>query len=108
MLTRPEQATEGFRRFFQTRATAGFNHGNELLVNLVEHGLRECTLLFALRTERIEKTLVLASRQQPAFHTQLFHQAGETKTIHQHANAAHNAGLVDIDLVGCHCNVVSG
>ena len=107
MLPRPEQATEGVISNFQALATAFFHYLNELLVDLVQHHLGVLALLLALRAEGVQKTLVAACREQAALHSQLFHGAGETKTIHQHANAAHDAGFVHVNLIGRCRNVVS-
>jgi methylmalonyl-CoA mutase cobalamin-binding subunit len=59
-----------------------------------------------LRREGVEHALVLAGGEQPALDAQLVHQAGEAEAVHQHADAAHQAGLVDVDLVGGHRDVV--
>ena len=100
LLPCPEQAAEHLRGVLQTVTPALLHHGDELLVDLVQHGLRILALLFGLRAERVHEALVLARRQQPALHAQLVHQAGEAKAVHQHTNAAHDAGLVHIDVVG--------
>jgi hypothetical protein len=39
LLAVPEQAREGLGRFLQTRAAAFLDHGDELAVDLVDHGL---------------------------------------------------------------------
>ena len=107
MLTAPEQAAEHLRRFLEPVTTAVFHHRDELLVNLIEHGLRISALALTLVAERVQKTLVFAGSQQATLHAELVHQAGETKAIHQHADAAHNAGLVHVNLVGRHGDVIS-
>ena len=58
--------------------------------------------------EGVEKALVAARRQKPPLNAQLFKAAGEAKAVHQHANAAHHAGLVHVNLVGGRGNVVGG
>mgnify|MGYP003529884748 CR=1 FL=1 len=90
----------------QARAAAGFHHVDELQVDLVDHRLGIGSLLLVLRRERIEHALVLAGGEQAALDAELFHRAGETEAVHQHADAADQAGLVDIDLVGGHGDVV--
>ncbi len=77
-------------------------------MDLVQHGLREHALLFGLGTERIQETLVLAGRHEAPLDPQFFHQAGEAEAVHQHADAADDAGLVHEDLVGRRRDVVSG
>ena len=108
LLTTPKQATEHLRRFFQAIATAFFHQLNELRVNLVQHGLCVLALRFGLRTKGVQKSLVRACRHQTALNAQLVHEFGEPKAVHQHANAAHNAGLVHINLVCSGRNVISG
>ena len=68
-------------------------------MDLVEHLLRIGSVRRVLRAERIEETLVLARGQQAAFDADLVHQAIEAEAVHQHADAADDAGLVDIDVV---------
>ena len=63
-------------------------------------------LRFALRAVGVKKTFVLARGQQAALHAEFVHQSGKSKAIHQHANAAHDAGFVDINLIGGHRNIV--
>ena len=108
LLAGPEQAAEGFRCGLEAVAPALFHHVNELLVDLVQHGLGKFTLFFGLGAERVHKTLVFTCGEQTALHTQFVHQAREAKTVHQHTNAADDAGLVDVDFVGRCGDVVRG
>ena len=57
------------------------------------------TLFGRLWAEGIQKTFVFARSEQAALDTQLAHQVGKTKPIHQHANAADNTGLVHENFV---------
>ena len=107
MLTAPEQAAEHLGRFLEPLTPAVFHHRDELLVNLIEHGLRISALALTLVAKGVEKTLVVTGGQQATLNAELVHQAGETKAIHQHADAAHNTGLVHVNLVGSHGDVIS-
>ena len=49
----PKKAAEHFRNFLQTITSAIFNDRDELLVDLIQHGLRVGALTLALGTERI-------------------------------------------------------
>ena len=60
-----------------------------------------------LRAEGVEEALVLARRHEPPLDAELFHQADETEAVHQHADAAHEARLVHVDLVGGDRDVVA-
>ena len=73
---------------------------------LIEHALGIGLLLGGLRAEGIEKALVLAGRHETTLDTELVHQADETEAVHQHADAAHDAGLVNKDAVGGGSDVV--
>src|SRR3990167_2192930 len=108
LLAAPEKAAEHFGRFLQALTAAGFDHRDELLVNLVQHDLRKGALTFALRAEGIEKAFVFTGGLQPALHAQLVHQAGKAEAVHQYADAADDAGFVDKYLVSRHGDVVSG
>jgi hypothetical protein len=61
----------------------------------------------ASRQERIEESLVVAGRQQTAFDAELFHHPGKAEAIHQHADGAYYARLVDIYAVGSNRHVVA-
>ena len=106
LLATPEQAAEGLWSFFQPIAPASPHHADELLVNLVEHRLREDPLLVGLWAEGIKKTLVFTSRHQAPLDPEFVHQPGKTKAIHEHTNAAHNTGLVDKNFVCSHGDVI--
>ena len=108
MLTAPEQATEHLGGFLQAIASAFFDRIDELSMDLVQHGLRMFALRFRLRAKGVQKPLVFTCGHQAALNAQLVHQAGETKAIHQDADAAHNTGFVDINFVGRCSNVISG
>ncbi len=71
-----EKPAERFRRRHQSVAPPGLHHGNKLLVDLVQHRLCVGALLFGLRAERVEKTLVFPGREQATLHAQLFHACG--------------------------------
>ena len=77
-------------------------------MDFTEHGLDVGALRLVLRTEGIEHRLVLTGHHQAALDAHLLHQARETKTVHQHTDAAHQAGLVDIDRIGRCSDVVGG
>jgi hypothetical protein len=87
-------------------AAALLHHRDELLVDLVDHGLGKGRLLLVLGRERVEHALVGTGGEQAALDAELVHRAGEAEAVHQHADAAHDAGLVDVDLVGGHRDVV--
>ena len=91
---------------FRRCAAAVLHHLDELLVDLVDHRLRIGLVLLVLRRERIEHALVLAGGEQAALDAELFHRAGEAEAVHQHADRADQARLVDVDLVGGHRDVV--
>src|SRR5688572_3552665 len=59
------------------------------------------------RRKWIEKTLVVTGREQAALDAELVHRAGEAEAIHQHADRADNARLVDVDLVGGNRDVIA-
>ena len=75
-------------------------------MNFRQHGLDVRLLALVLRAERVEHRLVFTRRHQSALDAQLVHQSGEAKTVHEHANAAHQTGFVDIDVVGRRRDVV--
>ncbi|ABA47770.1 hypothetical protein BURPS1710b_2914 [Burkholderia pseudomallei 1710b] len=104
---RPEKPGENVRRFVQARAAAVLHRLDELRVDLVEHFLRVRIHLRRLRRERIEEALVLARRMQAPLDAQLAHQAGEAEPVHQHADRADDARLVDVDLVRRRRDVVA-
>jgi hypothetical protein len=81
--------------------------GDELLMDLAEHRFGVFLLIFVNRRERIEKAFVLARREESPLDPELVHQAGESETVHQYADRADDASLVDIDLVGGDCDVVA-
>jgi protease-4 len=54
-------------------------------VDFLQHGLGVLLMLFGLRAERVEETLVFTRRQQTPFNAQLFHRSGKAEAIHQHA-----------------------
>ena len=108
LLTIPEQTGEHFWCFFQPITAPSFHHVNKLLVDLIQHALGKCPLFVVLRTERVKETLVFSSRYQAAFYAEFVHQAGKAETVHQHPNAANNAGFVDKYLVSRHRDVVGG
>jgi len=76
-------------------------------MDFVEHALCIGTLCLSLGAERIHEAFVLASGEQAAFDAHFVHQPGKAKPVHQHANAAHNAGLVHVDVVRRCGNVIS-
>ena len=76
-------------------------------MDVVEHLLRMRALFRVERGERIEETLVVASREQPALDAQLVQHAGETETVHQYADRADQACPVDEDLVGGNGDVIA-
>jgi hypothetical protein len=49
---------------------------------------------------------VLAGCEQAPLHAQLVHQAGKTKAVHEHTDASHNTGLVDVNFVSRHRDVI--
>ena len=59
---------------------------NELLVNFLQHRLREFFMFWIFSRERIEQRLVFTRCHQPALNTQLVHQSFEAETAHQHTN----------------------
>ena len=69
-------------------------------MDFIEHALRIRLVLFRQGAERVHETLVLARRQQTALDADLFHDARKAEAIHQHADGADHAGLVDVDAVG--------
>ena len=107
LLATPKQAAENIGRFLQTVSATVTNHLDELLVNLVQQSLCMGALGLALAAEGVQQAFVFTSGHQAAFHTELVHQAGEAKAVHQHTNAADDAGLVDKNLVCGHGDVVS-
>ncbi len=84
------------------------HHIDELQVDLVQHGLQVGLLGLVLRAEGVEHGLVLARHHQAPLDAQLVHQPGEAEAVHQHADAAHQAGLVDVNVVGRGGDVVGG
>ena len=58
------------------------------------------------RCERIKKALVFASCNGASFNTEFFHYPGKTKAVHNNADRPHDAGLIDIDLIGSGCHVI--
>ena len=99
LFARPEHAGEKLRIVLETLAAPFFDRIDELRMDLIEHFLRVRRHFGRFRRKRVESALVLARRMNPALDAQLVHQAGEAETVHQHADRADDARLVDVDLV---------
>src|SRR4051812_19136092 len=83
LLAGPDEPAEGFLRFLQPLASALANDADELLMDVRRELPGELLMLFLERAERVEKRLVLSSRDEAALDAELLHQAGEAEPVHQ-------------------------
>jgi hypothetical protein len=106
-LAGPDETREGLRRLLQPRSPALPHDLDELLLDLADHLLRVLAVLGVLGQERVEEVLVLARGVHAPLDAQLVEGAGESEAAHDHAYRAHQARLVDVDLVGGDGDVVA-
>src|SRR5258708_4469910 len=106
-LAGPDEPGEGLRRLLEARSPALAHDLDELLLDLADHLLRVLAVLGVLGQERVEEILVLARGVDAPLDSQLVDGAGEAEAAHDHADRAHEARLVDVDLVGGDRNVVA-
>src|SRR5262245_9186673 len=76
-------------------------------MDLRQHLLRVLLLRFDHRGKRVEKSLVVAGGKQATLDAEYLERSGEAKAVHQYADRADDARLVDVDPVRSGSHVVA-